>query len=133
VWWGLGLAFGLFAAVKFAAVGWCMLELHRKWRSIPELWGLDWLDIVCRLERTYGVLVTAADFAALSPDARWGLTAGRLWEVVTARLRAVNAPIPADGWERIVTVLSEALNVKPERIAPESRLSADLGMWYGLD
>jgi hypothetical protein len=40
--------------------------------------------------------------------------------------------VPADGWRRLVSLLSEALNVKTNRIVPESRLYADLGMRYGL-
>jgi hypothetical protein len=129
----LGSLCGLFAVVKIFGTIWCLIELYRKWNGAFELWGMDWLDIVYRLERAFGVSLTDADFADLSAEARVALTAGQLWEVVAARLRASGRDLPADGWDRVVDVLSEALNVKPIRIVPNARLYADLGMLHGVD
>src|SRR5262249_38673375 len=98
-----------------------------------ELWGLDWLDIVYRLEYTFGVTLTAADFAGLSPEAQQALTAGQLWEVVAARIRTSGQEVPADGWDQVVARLSESLHVKPRQIVPDAQLYADLGMVHGLD
>ena len=133
----LGWAFGsvcvAIAVLKLAAGVWCLVELRRKWRAVPELWGVDWLDVVCRLERAFGVKLTAADFADWPADARAGLTAGQLWEVVADKFRVAGADVPVDGWERMAAALSEALNVRAKRIAAGSRLYADLGMAYGLE
>jgi hypothetical protein len=121
------------AAMQFLAACWSFLELHRKWRSVPELWGVDWLDIVYRLEREFRVTLTAVDFEGQPGAARVKLTAGQLWELVKAKIVAADTEVPADGWERVVAVLAKALTVKPRRIAPGSRLYADLGMIYGIE
>jgi hypothetical protein len=131
--WVLGSACLGFTVVKLIGGLWCLLEFQRKWRPVPELWSIDWLGIVYRLEREFGVTITAADFAGLSAEARVALTAGELWELVTAKMTAGNADLAAEGWERLVTILAEALNVPPRRIAPGSRLYADLGMMQGLE
>jgi hypothetical protein len=123
----------LLAAAKILGGIWCLVELCRKWRGTRELWSLDWLDIVFRVEREFGVVLTAADFVGLSPEARVALTAGQLWEMVATRIRASGRPVPVDGWDRMVTALCEALNKKPVRITPTARLYADLGMVPGLD
>jgi len=133
----LGPAFGYtcmaLAVLKFVAGGWCLIELRRKWRAVPELWGIDWLDITYRVERAFRVTVTAADFRAWPAEARLGLTAGQLWELVACKLRTTESELPRDGWDRVAVVLSEALNVRAGSIVPESRLYADLGMVYGLE
>jgi hypothetical protein len=133
LWLVLGSLFGLFAFVKILGGIWCLVELGRKWRGAFELWGIDWLDIVYRLERDFGVSLTAADFAVWSPEVRVALTAGQLWEIVAAKIRASGREVPGDGWNRVVAALSGALNVKPLRIFPQARLFADLGMLRGLD
>jgi hypothetical protein len=129
----LGWICGGLAALYLIAGCWCLIELLRKWRSAPELWGIDWLDIVYRLERAFGVALTGADFARVPAEVRAELTAGQLWEIVADRVRATEAEVPADGWERVVMILSEALSVRPEQIAPDSRLFADLGAVRGLE
>jgi len=134
--WLCGLLCWLFVLLAIFQIGlrvWCLIELQRKWRSIPELWGLDWLDVVYRVQRAFGVPLTAADFVELSPEARRALTAGQLWERIAAHLGATGRPVPADGWDQVAGALSEALNVDPDRIMPTSRLYADLGMLPGLD
>ena len=129
----LGWACVAVAVAKMLAGWWCLVELRRRWRSVPELWSVDWLDIVYRLERDLGVTLTAADFEGQPTTARLALTAGQLGELTTAKIRAAGREVPADGWERVVVALAEALNVKPRRITRGSRLYADLGMIYGLD
>jgi hypothetical protein len=88
---------------------------------------------VFRVERELGVSLTVADFEGWSPDARAALTAGQLWELVASKLRAGGAAVPAGGWDQVVALLSEALNVRAGRIRAESRLYAELGMVYGLE
>jgi hypothetical protein len=121
------------AVAKFLLGAWCLLELYRHWRSAPELWGIDWLDVVWRLERGFRVDLTEADFAHFSANERMALTAGQLWEVVVDKCRSAGIEAPANSWERVVTALCEALNVDAERVAPSSRLYADLGMLEGID
>jgi hypothetical protein len=132
LWHVSGSICGVFAALQFIGGLWFMLEMRRKWRSVPELWSIDWLDIVYRLQREFRIKFTGTDFEGLSADARVELTAGLLWDLVAARVGGLGWEVPADGWERVVGVLSEALNVKPRQITPGSRLYADLGMVYGL-
>jgi hypothetical protein len=129
LWW----VFVFLAILQIALRVWCLIELQRKWRSLPELWGLDWLDVVYRVQRALGVPLTAADFVDLSDKARRALTAGQLWERIASHLGATGRPVPANGWDQVVGALSEALNVDHDRISPNSRLYADLGMRPGLD
>jgi hypothetical protein len=121
------------AVGKVVLTAWCLLEWRRHWRSVPEFFGFDWLDVVWRLEREFGVKLLGADFERLSADERNGLTAEQLWQVVADKLRNTGIDVPSNGWERVVAVLGEALNVRPERVASGSRLYADLGMLYGMD
>ncbi len=132
LWHVFGPICGVFAALQFIGGLWFMLEMRRKWRSVPELWSIDWLDIVYRLEREFRIKLTGTDLEGLSADARVELTAGQLWELVAARIRGVGSEVPADGWERVVAALSEALNVEPRQITPGSLLYADLGMVCGF-
>jgi hypothetical protein len=129
----LGWVCGAVAAMQCLAACWCFVELHRKWRSVPELWGVNWLDIAYRMEREFGITLTEADFESLPAAARVALTAGQLWELVKAKFMAADDEVPTDGWDRVVAVLAEALTIKPSRIAPDSRLYADLGMAYGIE
>ena len=131
--WGLGSVCVAFALFKFVGGIWCVSILHRKWRSVPELWGLDWLDIVDRVEREFGVELVAADFVSWSVAARTGITAGQLWQLVATKLQVSGRPAATNGWERIVLLLCEALNLKPARVVVQSRLYADLGMFDGID
>ena len=133
LWSVLGWICGTFVVVKIIAGCWCFAELRREWRAVPELWGVDWLDIVFRLEREFGVKLTAADLVGWPPAARVALTAGQLWMLVAMKITATGRETPANGWERAVAAFAEALNVKRNRIAPSSRLYADLGMIDGID
>jgi hypothetical protein len=121
------------AIAQILGKAWCLLQLRRHWRSAPELWGIDWLDIVFRLEREFGVRLTGTDFAQFSAHERITLTAGQLWKVVAGKRQNGGNNRPKDGWERVVTTLGEALNVDSERVLPSSRLYADLGMFAGID
>jgi hypothetical protein len=132
VWLALGGVCLTFAVVKVVGTCWCLFDL-RKWRATPELWGVDWLDVVYRIEAVFAVTLTAADFASLSPHERAALTAGQLWDVVTAKAAAENRPIPPDGWLRFVESLCAALPVRPDRVTPLARLTADLGMRPDID
>lgn len=64
--WLLGSACGAIAVVQFFGGIWCWIELRRKWSSCAELWGVDWLDVVFRLEREFGISLSGTDFEALS-------------------------------------------------------------------
>jgi hypothetical protein len=128
LWWVFGSLCWVLAALQIIGGCWVLIEWHRKWRPVRELWSIDWLDIVYRLERDFGVTFTAGDFEGWSAETRVALTAGQLWEMVAAKLRDAGTESPPDGWERVVAVLSDALNVKPRQVTPASRLYADLGM-----
>jgi hypothetical protein len=131
--WVVGALLTAFMLLRVFGTIWCLIDLRRHWRGVPELWGVDWLDVVYRVEREFGVRLSAADFAGIPAHARISLTAGQLWEVVVTKLRLVDKVPPPDGWGRLVRALSEALCVKPKRVEPGSRLYADLGMQYGLE
>jgi len=62
-----------------------------------------------------------------------GITAGQFWELVAAKLQASGRPAATNGWQRMVLLLCRALNVKPARVTPSSRLYADLDMAYEFD
>ncbi len=126
--WLLSYACPAAAVLCFLGAFWVLWNCFRKWRSVPELWSIDWLDIIDRVKREFGVTLTAADFEPLSRKERAELTAGQLWEAIQTRLRAADSVVPADGWQRLVVTVTEAINVRPERVAPGSRLYADLGM-----
>jgi hypothetical protein len=117
------LCLGVFV-LKTVGLIWVVRQLRRK--SVPELWGIDWLDILFRLERLFQVTFEKADFEAIPPDHRQELTAGGLWAIVAAKLSAAGRPLPKDGWDKFVTALTEALNVKRTCVRPESRLYRDL-------
>lgn len=121
---------GLIAVLQFLMGVYFMIEINRKWRNVPEFWSIDWVDIVLRLKHTFGVVLTGSDFEEMSAKARYGLTAGQLWEQVQLKLQADGREVPVDGWEKVVAQLAEALNVKPERITPDSTLYGDLDMRY---
>jgi acyl carrier protein len=121
------------AVVQIILKATCILALLRHWQSVPELWGIDWMDVVWRLERELRVKLTGSDFEQFTAEERSGLTAGQLWEVVVDKLRQVGIEIPENGWERLVGALCEALNVDAKQVNPDSRLYADLGMLYGVD
>ena len=125
-WSLLGWLCVILVVLQYAAGVWAIVLLRRK--SVPELWGFDWLDILVRLERDCGVTFTRADFEAIPRDQRFGLTAGQLCELVDAKLRTSGQPVPEGAWDRVVAALVEALNVAPVKVRPDSRLYADLGM-----
>jgi hypothetical protein len=54
--------------LKVVAMVWCVYDLRGK--SIPELWGIDWLDIVYRIERIHHAARNAA-----------GLNVWKLWVI----------------------------------------------------
>ena len=130
--WVIAL-FALLAIVQITGSAWCHLVLRRHWRSVPELWGIDWLDVVWRLEQEFEVDLKGSDFERFTAKERTGLTAGQLWDAVVGKLRQTGIEVPGNGWERLVVALCEAFNVDAERINPDSRLYADLGMLYGVD
>src|SRR5262245_46271235 len=133
LWWVFSSLCGMFHVIQLIGVCWLLIELRRrKWHFVPELRGIDWLDIVYRLQREFGVTITAGNFNGWPAEARAALRAGQLWVLVCTKLSDTGAERPKDGWERVVAALSEALNVKPGQVTLESRLSLDLGLMYGL-
>ena len=113
--------------------------------------GLDFLDVGLRIEEQFGVrvdwqLVKVRD--RKHPD----ITAGDLLDCVEAARLCVKCEYDLRGhpdtgicpecgsafvfgnrdrqsdWEALRQLLSEALNIKPSEITPESRLIRDLGM-----
>jgi hypothetical protein len=100
-----------------------MAKIH-----VEPLTGLDWLDVVLRLESCFGISFTRSDFEAIPATARAVLTAGQLWDLVQVKLRATGKPVRNGGWEKVVVALAEALNMATTRIEPNSQLCADLGM-----
>jgi hypothetical protein len=130
--WALGFLCVSFIALKIFCTIWIAIQLRRKWRSCPEFWSIDWLDIVLRIEQEFCVEILAADFETIPSEARVEITAGQLWEVVSRKMTAKGFVVSQDGWERLKMVISEALNVRPAKIALYSRLYSDLGMIYGI-
>jgi hypothetical protein len=113
-------------------------------KSAPELRGTDWLRVLHRLEREIKVDLRGLDFRAtrrhVGDVAMEGEpTAGDLWAQVAQYLSLVAAlyrehrlPEPQMTWDGFAGLLAEELGVPQDRIHPESRLGADLGMGAGL-
>jgi hypothetical protein len=117
-----------------AATKWIIAVVYlTKWRAARELWSVDWLDIVYRAEKEFGIAITVTDFEHWSAEGRSGLTAGQLWNLVATKLRTSGMVVPVDGWARAVRLLSKSLDVRPARVSTDSRLYVDLGMSYFLD
>ncbi|HSI33891.1 MAG: hypothetical protein ACAI43_14930 [Phycisphaerae bacterium] len=95
--------------------------------------GIDFLDIVFRLEKEFSIkLPRAALFwtdaeMRLRRRERPPLTAGLLHRQLVEFLSRNRLDVPADSWERVRKCLSAALGVKEDEIRPDSRLIEDLG------
>jgi hypothetical protein len=126
--WIVGALCGFIAIFKVLGGFVCLVALYRKWSGVSDLWAIDWLDVVFRMEREFGISLTGDDFAGLSRENRLSLTAGQLWEVVAAKINQAGHDVPGDSWGRVVSELAEALNVPRKRISPDARLYAELGM-----
>jgi hypothetical protein len=62
--------------------------------------GLDWFELRLRIERDFGVRIRQSDFQFMADERRADLTAGELYQVVCAKLRAAGRPIPWGAWNR---------------------------------
>jgi hypothetical protein len=109
-------------------------ELFLK-RSAPELRGSGWVKLVGRLERDYRVDLRRLDFDRRTGQLGHELTVSDLWDRVSESCRTVRElyqrqdfSVPEIGWEEFAVILSEELSIPRERVQPESRLAADLGM-----
>jgi hypothetical protein len=89
---------------------------------------MDFLDIVFRLERRYGVNLQREHFEHVLTRMKAELTAGDLLEVVCGQLRCSGRPIPPSTWNGIRLEVARAFNISPFTIRRESKLVGDLGM-----
>jgi len=117
---------GGLAAIQFVAGLICLYSLCRK--SVPELWGINWIDILFRLERDFQLEFHPSDFQRFRGQRRTDLTAGELYEIVQTKLSAAGRPVPCGAWYRMKIAIHEALNVSPLAVRRHSRLYADMGM-----
>ena len=88
--------------------------------------GIDFLDVVHRLERWYGVRLERADLEPLWLRPARNLTAGELHAAVCDKLRAAGRAVPASSWNGVRLELATVLGVSPFAIRPGSWRVADL-------
>jgi acyl carrier protein len=99
----------------------------------PTCVGMDFLDIVVRLERAFGTkfergtLYWTNEQVAAGQFPRSDPTVGFLHQRVCDELRAHRRSIPSDSWERVRDSVAQALSARPQDIRPADRLIADLG------
>jgi hypothetical protein len=112
--------------VQVVSLLYCWHALRQK--SPRILWCIDWIDILFRLEREFGITFCPSDFQHLVSQQPPDITAGELFAIVRRKVWDTGRPVPADGWQRLTGNLSQALNVEASPILCDSRLRADLGM-----
>ena len=112
--------------------------------------GMDALDILFRLEKSFGVKIPRGRVFEVPPPPTFGfpvkvpgheelretgrtfeghcfdLTAGELHDRLCELMREQGMAIPFSSWHRVKKCLSNALGVSPNRITRESRLITDL-------
>jgi hypothetical protein len=123
----------VFLAAVFQHVGMLYAIWALRTKAVPCLWGIDWLDVVWRLERRFGICLDATDFQYLAEQGQDDVTAGEVYAVVCRKLWDANRPIPAGGWNGVRIDLHEALHVRPFSVRRSSLLIRDLGMLRGID
>lgn len=94
--------------------------------------GIDALDIVFRLERTFEIKIPRGELfyrdGEISDRHKWfDITIGEIHVRLCELLRNRALPIPSDSWELVTRCIGEALHVPPTVIRPEHRLVEDLG------
>jgi acyl carrier protein len=91
--------------------------------------GIDFLDLVFRLEKRYNLILDTGEWERLTANrVNKDITAGEVQFVVGLALRDVGRPVPRSLWNGVRLTLADTLGVKVSRIKPESRLVKDLGM-----
>jgi acyl carrier protein len=97
--------------------------------------GIDILDLIFRLERTFGVKIPRSEFALLAlKNEPIDLVAGDLFEYVRRKARLSGVRLLDDEtdshlmWPLFQKAVSDALGVEPGEVTKESWLIRDLGM-----
>lgn len=121
----LGWLCGGVAFLQFIGGLLAVYSLCRK--SVPEFWGIDWIDILFRIESALDIEFHPADFRKFRRQTNDEITAGELFEIVEAKLAEVGRPTYG-AWGRMKIAIHEALNVSPRAVRRDSRLYADLRM-----
>ena len=95
--------------------------------------GIDFLDIVFRLEKSFAVKiprgrlcwtreqVSRGDFPNYDP------TVGEIHVRMCELLGEQKRPVPSDSWQRVCRCIGDSLAVMPEMIRPEHHLIGELG------
>jgi hypothetical protein len=91
--------------------------------------GIDLLDVSFRIDREFGVDPRGDELRRIGlshdpPD----VTAGELHDLLCDLIRADGRMVPVDSWERLRSILSEALARDENVIHRESWLVKELGM-----
>ena len=101
--------------------------------DVLALMGIDFLDIVFRLERSFAVKiprgrlywtreqVNRGDFPNTDP------TAGEIHARMCELLREQNRPVPSESWQRVCRCIGDCLGIGPDTIRPEHHLIGELG------
>lgn len=104
--------------------------------------GLDLLDIVFRLERSFGIKIPRGDFdKLLSPEEPRDIRIGDLFNYVHRRVRSADVsdrdlydrdlddlePDRDVLWSLFQEAISDALGIEPEEVAEDRGLFRDLG------
>ncbi|MGA2497856.1 MAG: hypothetical protein ABSH20_08950 [Tepidisphaeraceae bacterium] len=89
--------------------------------------GVDALDLVFRLEKSFGIKLPYSNSAGMF-DVPGGVTAGHVHDFICRRLTESGRRIPFSSWHRVQLCISRAVGVPPQQVKRESRLVKDLGM-----
>ena len=95
--------------------------------------GIDALDIVFRLEKSFGIKVPRGRLFWTDEQRRRGedppgdVSVGEIHERLSGLMREQNLPVPGDSWERVRDCVAGALGVRPEEVRREHRIVRDLG------
>ena len=84
--------------------------------------GLDTVELVMEIEKTFGISIPDADAATLYT------VADLQGYIVTART-AVGRPVAADqAWTALCDILEHRHGIRRTKITPKARIVADLGL-----
>jgi hypothetical protein len=88
--------------------------------------GIDALDLCFRLEKHFGIRITAKDFEMLHarPDA-WDPTAGEVHAWIVKLCATCNVRVPWSSWNRVRLALANVVRKPPQFIKRDTHLIRD--------
>lgn len=84
--------------------------------------GLDTVELVMEIEKTFGISIPDSDAATLC-------TVGDLHGYILTARTTVGQPVAAEQvWTRLCDILEHGYGVRRTKITPKARIGADLGL-----